>query len=682
MVVSHTHLYKKLEEYGHDYNKSVLDVKKDECDWLNSQQSTPNVSHEKDAESEESTSSDDSSAESESNESDGLKATASNKPGESDDMLNYQRALMEYGMLVANLQDAICEGDGLRVADVSVAQKRPCVPEGNTPGKPAAKVRTRTESGAGRKRCLFGGSCRSRVSKHLAKHYATLTEAALGIDYVLDESIVKTSMMKLRDKLLGYFKELYSKKRIAATHLMIFMISDELRNTKPYAVPVRFMPYSSITDAKLRELELQIEDAMVTVNMVAVGFTTDGEFNSLRTNGKSRPVSVIEIIKNAKKKATSLSVGAITKFFTLDPNGNLIKQHPSVPVQDVNLLCELMSSGDKPMAFYAALLILRRTLFPFCHDPNPWVKGRQETIGEVLKSLMEIYLYRSSFQELKNNLDSPADFYNFMYQPEKDVRTNEYVHHREDHNHLLKRVISRVREGYIPNFDLRCLREALCDPSTGLTYEALTGKNKQSVPDCERMISQGVIQFLNTRGYSNEARVLEIFRHWHLAADGRGISEEVRFSYLKEMKDWILDDWMPWHNADNDYSFLDVNRPIKGICGLTRELIVGLTANLESRELRRIEYIKRGLRPEHPRASSSDDVEGFVALLHKVLGLAFDLKQFYSESTKILNEFKKRIDPKLAFYYWTGVKDRYRDFELPSFNQPTGPGIVERLDKQ
>jgi hypothetical protein len=85
-----------------------------------------------------------------------------------------------------------------------------------------------------------------------------------------------------------------------------------------------------------------------------------------------------------------------------------------------------------------------------------------------------------------------------MYQPEKDIRTNEVVHHREDHNHLLKRLISRFR--YIPNFVLRCLREALRDPSTGLTYEALTGKNKQSVPDCERMISRGVVQFLKMRG--------------------------------------------------------------------------------------------------------------------------------------------------------------------------------------
>ncbi|CAB4000263.1 Hypothetical predicted protein, partial [Paramuricea clavata] len=39
---------------------------------------------------------------------------------------------------------------------VSVAEKRLCVPEGNTLGKPPAKVRTWTESEASHKRCLFG----------------------------------------------------------------------------------------------------------------------------------------------------------------------------------------------------------------------------------------------------------------------------------------------------------------------------------------------------------------------------------------------------------------------------------------------------------------------------------------------------------------------------------------------
>jgi len=63
-----------------------------------------------------------------------------------------------------------------------------------------------------------------------------------------------------------------------------------------------------------------------------------------------------------------------------------------------------------------------------------------------------------------------------------------------------------------------------------------------------------------------------------------------------------------------------------------------------------------------------------------MLGPIFDLKQFYSELPKILNEFHKRIDPHLPFFYWTGAKQRYRDFELPDIHKPSAPGIVERLD--
>ena len=59
---------------------------------------------------------------------------------------------------------------------------------------------------------------------------------------------------------------------------------------------------------------------------------------------------------------------------------------------------------------------------------------------------------------------------------------------------------------------------------------------------------------------------------------------------------------------------------------MTRKVVVGMVANLESRELRRIEYISRQLPPEHPRASATDDVEGMFSLLHEMLGDIFDLK--------------------------------------------------------
>ena len=100
-----------------------------------------------------------------------------------------------------------------------------------------------------------------------------------------------------------------------------------------------------------------------------------------------------------------------------------------------------------------------------------------------------------------------------------------------------KRIVARLRGGFLPGIDLRCLRDALHDPETGLTYKALTRKKKQSVPDCERLINPGVISFLEPKGHESGAEVLRIIHNWHKAADGRGLSEEQRSSYFQRMKD-------------------------------------------------------------------------------------------------------------------------------------------------
>ena len=126
--------------------------------------------------------------------------------------------------------------------------------------------------------------------------------------------------------------------------------------------------------------------------------------------------------------------------------------------------------------------------------------GRAETTEEVLKSILSIYIYRKKIHDLKHIEDDPADFDTYLYQPEKDPTTGESFHHREDDNHLLKRIVACLRDGRIPGLDLRSLRDALHEPSTGLTYESLTGRNKQSVPDCERLIGPAVISFLERKG--------------------------------------------------------------------------------------------------------------------------------------------------------------------------------------
>ena len=116
------------------------------------------------------------------------------------------------------------------------------------------------------------------------------------------------------------------------------------------------------------------------------------------------------------------------------------------------------------------------------------------------------------------------------------------------------------------------------------------------------------------------------------------------------------------------------------MCGLTREIIVGLVANIVTREQRREDYKQRDLPPERPRASSADDVEGIIALLHDTIGLIVDLKEFCDGFPKIINEFSNRNYPDLPFYYFTGYETRYRDFPLPSFNEAP-EGRVSRLDR-
>ena len=55
-----------------------------------------------------------------------------------------------------------------------------------------------------------------------------------------------------------------------------------------------------------------------------MGFTTDGEFNLLRTKGKTRPISVVEIMI-VKKEAKSINVNTLTKMFTIDERGMVVR---------------------------------------------------------------------------------------------------------------------------------------------------------------------------------------------------------------------------------------------------------------------------------------------------------------------------------------------------------------------
>ena len=56
--------------------------------------------------------------------------------------------------------------------------------------------------------------------------------------------------------------------------------------------------------------------------------------------------------------------------------GNPICAHAAVPLSEIIWLNEFISERQEdPETFENAVRMLRRKLFPFMHDPHPWVQG-------------------------------------------------------------------------------------------------------------------------------------------------------------------------------------------------------------------------------------------------------------------------------------------------------------------
>ncbi len=126
--------------------------------------------------------------------------------------------------------------------------------------------------------------------------------------------------------------------------------------------------------------------------------------------------------------------------------------------------------------------------------------------------------------------------------------------------HMEQRIGNTLRQGRVDDNRMEYFVEAVKDPSTGLTYPALTGVRKQSVQDVERLFGEGVIKFMEAKQYMPEAIYLRVVRNWRRAIDERGLGESTRQQFLQEFKDFICADLMPWYIHSKDFSLLEVNR--------------------------------------------------------------------------------------------------------------------------
>ena len=51
-----------------------------------------------------------------------------------------------------------------------------------------------------------------------------------------------------------------------------------------------------------------------------------------------------------------------------------------------------------------------------------------------------------------------------------------------------------------------------------------------------------------------------------------------------------------------------------------KEVLIAVVANIETREWRRVTTSQHSLKPEHPRASTTDDVECFFSVMQDQIG--------------------------------------------------------------
>ena len=118
------------------------------------------------------------------------------------------------------------------------------------------------------------------------------------------------------------------------------------------------------------------------------------------------------------------------------------------------------------------------------------------------------------------------------------------------------------------------------------------------------------------------------------------------------------------------HTYVFFYRDVCGICGFSRETLIAVTTDIESRELKRVVNMEEGLPAEHPRASTTDDLECFFSMLRDFVGQHFTVKQVQYEFRKFCIEFSKRLDPELPFYYYTSAHDRFKEGPLPNFDEP------------
>lgn len=392
-------------------------------------------------------------------------------------------------------------------------------------------------------------------------------------------------------------------------------------------------------------------------------FVSDGEFNFLRAKGYTHPLSVLHIRSTVRNMYNRMSVRKMLTLITPKeqlPDGTIqVQANFSVVPQCV--LQNILVWMRQGLNWKDIIQRLRPKTVPSGYVYHTWSPGKTEEFEDQLRSVLAQFHFS---HEVKQFEAKGVPFQSYLYVPEKHPVTNDTFFEREDEAHVIKCIASHTRSGGPSKLNLEHFTEALSDPTSGLTYPAFVGSRKQSVIDAEQLFSPKLAAVMERNGYSFEAHYIKTVWNWRRASDERGLCSLERCHFNYQFLNMILEDLMPWYKESYDFSLLEVNRSQKDVLGFSRETLIAVITNIEGRERTNN---KQTL--EHPRASSTDDVECFFSMMHDVIGQNFTTKEVKFGMRKIISQFVKRVDPDLPFYYHSSSHTRFYEGSHPEFDK-------------
>lgn len=108
-----------------------------------------------------------------------------------------------------------------------------------------------------------------KEGRQLRAEISTLRSSICALQEA-EENIARR-LTKLRPRLMEFIKQSTHHHRVAATHVLVIMISPEDRSKKSYALPVQCIPYAGMPHQMLRTLLNTLVKEMVDRNMSVAG---------------------------------------------------------------------------------------------------------------------------------------------------------------------------------------------------------------------------------------------------------------------------------------------------------------------------------------------------------------------------------------------------------------------------